>query len=166
MINSSVLKDIGRCKQLLYSKFINDVDICGLLLDKTEFSDEDRENLFFSQMFPFLYTADENKQTQDKMLSFLCFEVDGLSGTSDKVKSLKITVWAYCHKSIMKYHKKGYSGTRVDILADMVERSVRESYDFGIGKLECQPADHFYIGNSYYGRNLVYTVPDFTVKEC
>ena len=84
--------------------------------------------------------------------------------SSGTVKDLKIIVLAYCHKDIMKYSKKGYYGTRVDILADMVERKLRDSYDFGIGKPKLISVTNFFPNNKYYGRQLVYNVPEFKVK--
>lgn len=159
-----VLYDIGSCKQEMFSSFINDPDICELLFDKKPYTDDDREKLFYSQIFPYLYVGDEDQQTQDKMLSYLCYEVDVPRISSGTIKDLKLIVWAYCHKGVMKYNKKGYYGTRVDILADMVERKLRDSYDFGIGKPELISVTNFFPNNKYYGRQLIYNVPEFKVK--
>ena len=158
-----VLYDIGSCKQELFSSFINDPDICELLFDKQPYTDDDREKLFYSQIFPYLYVDD----TQDETLTYLCYEID-IPPSSDKrggtIKNMKMIISAYCHKEIMRYNKKGYYGTRVDILADMVERKLRDSYDFGIGKPELISVTNFFPNNKYYGRQLVYNVPEFKVK--
>lgn len=163
MNGSSVLKDIGSCKQSLYSSFINDPDICELLFDKKPYTDDDKEKLFYSQIFPYLYVD----ETQDETLTYLCFELD-IPPSSDKssstIKNMKMIVLAYCHKDIMQYSKEGYCGTRVDILADMVERKLRNSYDFGIGKPELISVTNYFHNNKYYGRQLVYNIPQFKIK--
>lgn len=163
MTEGKVLYDIGSCKQELFSSFINDPDICELLLNRKTYTDDDRENLFYSQIFPYLYIDD----TQDETLTYLCYELDIPSSSiksSSTIKNMKMIVHAYCHKKIMRYSKKGYYGTRVDILADMVERKLRDSYDFGIGKPELISVTNFFPNNKYYGRQLVYNVPEFKVK--
>ena len=164
MIESSVLKDIGYCKQLLYSSFINDTDICELLFNKQSYTDDDIENLFYSQIFPYLYVD----ETQDNTLTYLCYELDippSNEKSSSAIKNMKIIVLAYCHKDIMQYSKQGYYGTRVDILADMVERKLRNSYDFGIGKPELVSVTNYFPNNKYYGRKLIYNIPFFKVKR-
>ena len=163
MTKGSVLKDIGSCKQRLYSSFINDSDICELLFDKKPYTDDDRENLFYNQIFPYLYVDD----TQNETLTYLCFELDiptSSSETSSTIKDMKMIIFAYCHKDIMRYSKKGYYGTRVDILVDMIERKLRDSYDFGIGKPELVSVTNFFPNNNYYGRQLDYNIPEFKIK--
>lgn len=160
MAEGTVLKDIGSCKQRLLTAFVSNDDICELLFNKKPYTEDDVENLMYKQLFPYLYTD----ETQTETLTYLCFEVDVPRLSSGTVKDMKIIVLAYCHKDIMKYSKKGYYGTRVDILADMVERQLRDSYDFGIGKPELISVTNFFPNNKYYGRQLVYNVPEFKVK--
>ena len=160
MAEGTVLKDIGSCKQRILTAVVNDEDICGLLLNKKSYTEDDVDGLMYKQIFPYLYTD----ETQTETLTYLCFEVDVPRLSSGTVKDMKIIVLAYCHKNIMKYSKKGYYGTRVDILADMVERKLRDSYDFGIGKPELISVTNFFPNNKYYGRQLIYKVPEFKVK--
>ncbi len=160
MANGTVLKDIGSCKQQLISAFINNDDICELLFDKKPYTETDAEKLMYKQVFPYLYIDD----VQTESTTYLCIEVDIPRQASNTIKELEINVWAYCHKNIMKYAKKGYYGTRADILSDMVEKQIRDSYDFGIGKPELKSVTYFFPGNKYYGRQLVYRVPDFKIK--
>ena len=160
MATGTVLKDIGSCKQRLLSGFINDDDICELLFDKKSYTEDDVEKLVYTQIFPYLYIDD----VQTQSVTYLCFEINIPSCTSSTIKDLEIIIWACCHKDIISYSKKGYYGTKVDILADMVERRIRESYDFGIGKPELVSVTNFFPNNKYYGRQLVYSVPEFKVK--
>lgn len=166
MAEGTVLKDIGSCKQKLLTAFVNSDEICELLFDKKPYTEDDVEGLMYTQVFPYLYTD----ETQTETLTYLCFEVDippqsSGKGSSGTIKNMKMIIWAYCHKGIMRYSKKGYYGTRVDILADMVERQLRDSYDFGIGKPELISVGNFFPNSKYYGRQLIYNVPEFRVKE-
>lgn len=160
MGDSSILKDTGSYKNTLLSYFINSEDICELMFNKKPYTEDDVENLIYSQIFPYLYIDD----TQDEVLPYLCIEVDIPQIPTGTVKDMKLTVWAYCHKDGMKYSKKGYSGTKSDILADMVERQLRNSNKFGIGKLQLISCRHFFPNSKYYGRELIYKIPDFKVK--
>ena len=65
----------------------------------------------------------------------------------------------------MKYSKKGYRGTRVDILCDMIERSLRNSDKFGIGKLHLSSVEHFFPNAKTYGKQMIYTISDFKIKD-
>lgn len=160
MTERTVLKDIGSCKQKLLASFVNSDEICELLFNKKPYTEDDVGNLLYNQIFPYLYVDD----AQDKTLAYLCFEVDVPRTSSGTVKDMKLIVWAYCHKDIMEYSKKGYYGTRVDILSDMVERKLRDSYDFGIGKIELTSLTNFFPNDKYYGKQMIYNVPDFMVK--
>ena len=161
MAEGTVLKDIGSCKQKLLTAFVNSDEICELLFNKKPYTEDDVEGLMYTQIFPYLYT----NETKTETLTYLCFEVDVPKLSSGTVKDMKIIVLAYCHKDIMKYSKKGYYGTRADILADMVERKLRDSYDFGIGKPELISVTNFFPNNKYYGRQFIYNVPEYLKKK-
>ena len=161
MSNTSILKDMGSYKNTLLSALVNSDDICELLFNKKTYDENDVENLVYTQIFPYLYIDD----TQTEVKTYLCFEVDMPRIPTGTVKDMKIIIWAYCHKDTMKYSKKGYSGTKVDILADMVESQLRESDKFGIGKLQLLSCTYFSPNSKYYGKQLVYNMPDFKLRD-
>ena len=161
MSNTSILKDMGSYKNTLLSALINSNDICELLFNKKPYSEDDVEKLVYTQIFPYLYID----ETQTEVMTYLCFEVDMPRIPTSTVKDMKLTIWAYCHKDTMKYSKKGYSGTKVDILADMVESQLRESDKFGIGKLQLLSCNHFSPNSKYYGKQLIYNIPDFKISN-
>lgn len=161
MSNTSILKDMGAYKNTLLSTIINSDDICELLFNKKPYDEDDVENLVYTQIFPYLYID----ETQTKVLTYLCFEIDIPRIPTGTIKDMKLIVWAYCHKDTMKYSKKGYSGTKVDILADMVESQLRESDKFGIGKLQLLSCTYFSPNSKYYGKQLVYNMPDFKISN-
>lgn len=140
--------------------FLNSPCITSLLLDKDDSCEEDIDNLVYTQIFPYLYVDN----TQTKVLSYLCFEVDIPRIPTPTIKDVKFMVWIYCRKDGMNYSKKGYLGTRVDILADMVEQELHDQRKFGIGKLSLESVTHCFPSNEYYGRQMIFTIPDFKVK--
>ena len=160
MSEGSILKDMGSYKNTLLSSFVESEEICELLFDKKPYTEQDVDNLVYTQIFPYLYID----ETQDEVLSYLCVEVSVPRIPTGTIKDMKLIVWAYCHKKSMQYSKNGYSGTKSDILADMVERVLRDSNKFGIGKLQLISCNHFSPNSKYYGRELIYNIPDFKVK--
>lgn len=158
-MNRTVLKDIGVFKTNLLLSFLDSPDICELLLGENYTSD-DVDNLVYSQIFPYLYID----ETQTEVLPYLCIEVNYIK-QSRTMKTLKVTVYAYCHKDCMEYHKDGYLGTRADILSDMVERQLQEPNKYGIGELTLESVNYYFPNNKYYGRQLIFTTSDFKFKE-
>lgn len=161
MVEGSILKDMGSYKNKIVSAFINSDEICELLFNKEPYTEEDVENLIYSQVFPYLYVD----ETQTEVKTYICFEVDVPRIPTGTVKDMKLIVWAYSHKDGMRYYKKGHSGTKVDILADMIERQLRESNEFGIGKLQLLSCTYFIPNSKYYGKQMVYNMPDFKVGK-
>lgn len=159
-MNEVVLKDIGVYKNRLVSAILNSNNIIQLLLNKDTYSEEEVDDLMYTQIFPYLYVDG----TQIEVLSYLCLEVNVPRIPTTTIKDIQIIIWAYCHKDCMRYSKKGFLGTRADILADMVERELRDSDRFGIGKLRLTSVSHFFPNNKYYGREMRFTIPDFKVK--
>lgn len=156
----TVLNDIGLYKNRLITALLNSAEITSLLLGKDTPTDDEVDNLIYTQVFPYLYTDDRQAQ----VLSYLCFEVDVPRIPTSAIKEMKLIIWTYSHKDGIRYSKKGYLGTTNDILADMVERELRESDRFGIGKLRLDSATYFFPGDKYYGRQMVFTIPDFRLK--
>lgn len=168
-MSESLLRDIGVYKQRLLSAIQSSNDIMELMLGKN-FTDEqvygnnDDVNDFgivYKQIFPYLYIDD----TQKSVKSYLCIEVDIPRVPTATIKDMKIIIWAYCHKSYMKYYKDGFIGTCTDILSDMVERELQDSEKFGIGKLHLESATYFSPSKEYYGRQLIFSTSDFKYKR-
>ena len=165
----TVLKDIGLVKNRILPLLLNSDDIMEILLGKGYTQEQvwgaddndDDYGIVYKQVFPHLYIGD----TQTEVLSYLCFEVDVPRIPTETIKDMKIIIWAFCNKSSMRYSKKGYLGTKADILADAVERALSDSQKFGIGKLHLDSATYLSSSNKqFYGRQLIFTVPDFKLK--
>lgn len=161
MSGGSVLKDAGSYKNKLISAFVNSDEICELLFNKKPYTEDDVENLVYTQIFPYLYVD----ETQTEVESYICFEVDIPKIPTGTIKDMKLILWIYSHKNCMKYLKEGYLGTRVDILVDMVEKQLRDSDKFGIGKLQLVSCTYFFPNDKYYGKQLIYNMPDFKINR-
>jgi len=153
----SMLKDVGIYKESLISNILTD-DVLELLLG-SDYTEDKVENVVYGQVFPYLYV----ESIQDKTLSYVCMDVV-IEQSSPKIKNVTLVIWAYCHKDVMQYKKSGYRGTRADILADMIDRNIRNLDDFGIGKLDLKKSQYFAPEKLFYGRQLVYTISDFKTK--
>lgn len=156
----SILKDIGLYKNRLVSSILNSTEICETLLIDKECTEENIDNLVYTQVFPYLYIDN----TQTSVLPYLCMEVIIPKVPTHTIKNVQIKLWIYAHKDCMQYSKKGYLGTRVDVLSDMVVRVILNSDKFGIGKPELQSVGYIFPNNKYYGRELILNTSDFKVK--
>ena len=153
----SILRDIGLYKNNIIIAFQNSKDICDLLFNDNSYAQSDVKNLPYKKIFPYLYVD----ETQTETSSFIQVEIDIPRIPTNTIKDMKVIIWAYCHKNIIQY--KGYNGTRVDILSDMIEQTLRDSNKFGIGKLKLESASYFFPNKVYYGRQLIYSMPDFKI---
>ena len=158
-MDRSSLKDIGLYKRRLAEAFLGSEAICRALMD-SRYSQEAASSLMYAQIFPWLSLDEE----ETAVLPFLLFDVDVKEGYSSTVKQLCITVEACCHKDCMDYALEGFAGNRADILADLAERAIRGCESFGIGCLHLDSSTHKAYHGKYYGRQIVFSVPDFRMK--
>lgn len=160
----TVIKDTGLCKSVLIQTILDNSEIMEVLLGKEyekKYTQDEIDDTVYKQIFPYLYID----ETQTQTLSYICCEVETPRIPTGTIKDMMITIWVFCHKGIMKYSKKGYRGTRVDILCDMIERSLRYSDKFGIGKLHLSSVEHFFPNSKTYGKQMIYTISDFKIKD-
>lgn len=160
----STFKLIGEYKDNFIKAIKNNNDILESMLG-TGYTEDDVNGITYSQLFPYLYVD----ETQQDAKSYICIEIDP-AGKTRTMQQPTIYIWVYCHKSIMKYYKDGYRGTRVDILVDMVDRTIRNLMEtnprsLGIGELSFEKAPYFFPATNYYGRQLIYTTSDFKLKK-
>lgn len=167
MKNKTILRDIGLIKNYILTPILASNDVMEIMLgtgytEEQVYGKEDGTGgIVYHQIFPYLYIDD----TLTQAAHYLCFEVDIPKFPTAVMKDMKITIWAYCRMDCMKYSKEGYCGTNADILADAVERVLRSSAPFGIGQIQLESVTCLNSeNNNYYGRQLVFTFPDFKVK--
>lgn len=153
------LKDIGVYKNRLLSIITESEDICETILGEEYDKETSDDDLLYKHIFPYLYID----ETQTKQESYICVEVDVPRTMDFTYKDMRIIVWCYCHKGTMKYSHEGYMGTRADILSDMADRLLNSSNDFGLGRLKLQSCTYFSPSKDYYGRQLIYSCPEFNI---
>lgn len=155
------LKDIGTYKNRLLTTIVKSEDICELILGKNYDQTDVDEKIIYNNIFPYLYVDD----TQTEVKTYVCMEVSVPRTHDFTYKDMKVDIWCYCHKDIMQYSKKGFLGTRADILSDMVDRLLNSSNDYGIGRLKLQSCVPLNISKSHYGRHLTYTCAEFNIEK-
>ena len=155
------LKDIGTYKNRLLTTIVKSEDIRELILGKNYDQTDVDEKIIYNNIFPYLYVDD----TQTEVKTYVCMEVSVPRTHDFTYKDMKVDIWCYCHKDIMQYSKKGFLGTRADILSDMVDRLLNSSNDYGIGRLKLQSCVPLNISKSHYGRHLTYTCAEFNIEK-
>lgn len=154
------LKDIGVYKNRLLTTIMSSEDVCELILGKGYDKTDVDEQLIYKHVFPYLYVD----ETQTEVKTYICMEVSVPRTMDFTYKDMKVDIWCYCHKNIMKYSKKGFLGTRSDILSDMVDRLLNSSNNYGIGRLKLQSCVPLNISTNYYGRHLTYGCAEFNIE--
>lgn len=159
------LEELGEFKNKVVSKLINDPNIIDVLLGDLNKIDDPEVALLGKDnsgeggcVFKFEFVPD----TQESSKTFLCIEVVPEKTNGDSVTEMSIYVFCYCSKNIMQtYHRKGQSGTRVDMLASDIDKILNGNTEFGIGPLEWVGSSIYKPALAYYGRMLVYRVSSF-----
>lgn len=112
-------------------------------------------------MFPYLFAKDENPSAQKETKCYICIETI-VPSIGSRIKTMKILVRVFCSTDILKYESDGYRGTRTDILSDLlVERIVSSDFSSSIGKVNLTNVGIYQPTANYYGRELMFEVPDF-----
>jgi len=156
------LKDLGVYKANVQSVILQSTEICELLIGETYNKENVDELILYKYFYPYLYV--DSTQTEEK--AFICMEVTVPRVIDFSYKDMKIIIWCCSHKGIMNYSKPDFLGTRVDILADMIDRKLNTSNKFGIGRLKLDSSNYIYpANNNYYGRELVYKCVEFNTNK-
>ena len=154
------LYELGKYKNTVISVICGNDDICKAIFgDSYNVSDIDDE-LFGEQVLPYLFVPG----AQEDAKVYVCVETAIPRTIGFELKDVKLIVQVVCHKDLIKYRKKGYSGNRTDILSDMVNRQLNSSRDFGIGRLKLESVDIINT-DKFYGRSMIYKCPDFNVRD-
>lgn len=155
------LKDIGAYKNRLLTTIVRSEDVCELILGENYDKTDVDEKLIYKNIFPYLHVDD----TQTSVETYVGIEVSVPRTQDFTYKDMKVDIWCYCHKDIMKYSKKGFLGTRADILSDIVDRMLNSSNDYGIGRLKLQSCVPITVSKFHYGRHLTYTCAEFNIEK-
>lgn len=159
---SSVARDLAFIKSKVISRLLESDEFAEVMLRKTDFTEDDKYDMEYKQVFDYPYVDG----TQEEVLPYVCVETV-CRGTNRTTKSMDLYVWIFVHRDCMKmeHAMKSYMGNRADVLADIVERLLRDADDLGIGKPSLDDIGYTVPQSSYFGRQLKYSIPDFKIKE-
>lgn len=159
---SSVARDLAFIKSKVISRLLESDEFAEVMLRKTDFTEDEKYDMEYDQVFDYPYVDG----TQDEVKPFVCIETI-CRGTNRTTKSMDLYVWVFVHRNCMKMDKniKSYMGNRADVLADIIERLLRDADDLGIGKPSLDDIGYTVPQSSYFGRQLKYSIPDFKIKE-
>ena len=159
---SSVARDLAFIKSKVISRLLESDEFAEVMLRKTDFTEDDKYDMEYKQVFDYPYVDG----TQEEVLPYVCIETV-CRGTNRTTKSMDLYVWIFVHRECMKMERsmKSYMGNRADVLADIVERLLRDADDLGIGKPSLDDIGYTVPQSSYFGRQLKYSIPDFKIKE-
>ena len=162
-----MLKELGDYKNCLRSIFVNNDNICKLLLGEDyKNADYNLDDELDKYVIPHPYLTD----TISAQNSYIMYETY-CKGSNRQTKTMQIVIQAICHKDIDKYPQKpeGYSGLRYDVLSEFIEELLcpksKEDRNtimknFGIGSFVLESADIF-LTNDFIGRTLTFTISAF-----
>lgn len=145
-------EELKEYRQKVLSCLINSREICELVLDRSipvitsEIQDELTDRHIFK--YAFLPSLSENEQ------SYITFELSGRKPNKKSLyKNMKLYFFVFSHHRTIK-HRTGY--LRTDLIDEQIQYLFNENNDFGIGKMYCTSDDYIKIGDSYYGRQMVF----------
>lgn len=154
--NSSCISD---WKNRILSELQNDEQF----LDVLGTTEEEREDLIYSRLFPHYYIPD----TIDKVTTYVCVEIDIRTHTWSKLYSYPtITFTVLAHQDDMKLNIPGVSATRIDYLTELLDIKYNHALGFGVGKLELESNIAGNLNSKYRFRQMVFKGVDINDKLC
>ncbi len=159
-----MIKELGTYKTNLLSILRQSAPIRSVLLgDKYSGGAEETDSALEEYIRPFLYA----EPSVTGIHSYIFYDT-GIAAIQSNTKIMKLVIRILTHRDCPQRDISGYEGTEADMLAAMVEEalcknlSARESMaSFGIGRLELIPPVEILSYRDYYGKELVFHVPDF-----
>ena len=150
--------ELGKFKTRINNALLKDENIQEILTGTTGDSREQFEKTK-KQIHSHLFIDDTIKDTS----TYIFYDVT-MPDLRSQIKDIKVYMYAICHRDILEnYSKEDYWGNRTDILAEMIEDAILNPTvlrEFGIGELVLDNID-IYNSTEFYGRILVFTVPNF-----
>ena len=150
--------ELGKFKTRINNALLKDENIQEILTGTTGNSREQFEKTK-KQIHSHLFIDDTIKDTG----TYIFYEVF-MPELRSQIKNIRVVMYAICHRDILEnYSKEGFWGNRTDILAEMIEDAMLNPSvlrEFGIGELVLGNID-IYNSTEFYGRILVFTVPNF-----
>ena len=151
-------KELGSFKTKIKNALIKSDKINDLLKDGID-EPSNKIQQFKSHVKDHLFIDDTIKDTS----TYIFFDVY-MTELRPQIKKISVVMYAITHRDILdNYAVEGYYGNRTDILTQMIEEVLTDEKvrrEFGIGDLTLDNIE-IYNSNSFYGRVLSFSVPNF-----
>lgn len=157
MVLIANLKELSSFKSKLLQYFLSNQELVNLIRGSENNAVPDFA-LRYNQVFPYAWVDD----TTDEEKAYICFDVDVPGVSSNAIKEVRLSIWIFAHKSIMRTP----SGTLIDRMASCIDKMLNGSDEFGVSTLELKYVAREKMSKDMYGRVLVYTVKDINRWNC
>lgn len=161
MAKKKTTHECGKFKNEINTALYNDATIREFLFgDTSGFTNSELIKLFRDHVKSHLFIDDTIEETD----TFIFYDIT-MPQLHENVKNCQVILYAICHRDVLDdYEAEGYYGNRADVLSQMVEDCLindeKVANSFGIGELNLDSVD-IYNSRNFYGRVLVFSVPNF-----
>jgi hypothetical protein len=118
--------------------------------------------VFYNNLYPynFIPQEEDNSTNAKTYVTFNTARIRPVKG--DKFRSSSLVIRVFTHRDLFR---TDYGALRVDYLVSEIDELMSNSRGIGIGKLEFDGIDEFYVNNSYTGYLMIYRPVDFSDKK-
>lgn len=147
------------CKDRVIEKILSSQAVVDLINDQ-EFKTAPAYGLLYKKVFPYAFIPD----TVDAMETYICVETNIANVKTDSICDVELTIHVLSHVSVMSTD----FGTRIDVLADLIDTLINHSREFGIGKAtptERYPTSWSLPNYNYVARKLTYIIKNYNYRH-
>lgn len=141
-------------QKTIIEKLTSSQEIVDLLLNRID-SEIPNSDLINDQIHFYDYVPEIDSEAK----TYICVDGDIINGGKPQINNTFIYIYVFTHKDLM-IDKDKFSGTRVNVLINEIDKLLNRSTEFGLGKLEFITAKRFIPPKDYKGRILEYLVKD------
>lgn len=154
--NSSAISD---WKGKTIEKILNNDEILSLF----EKTDEELENIVYSNIFPYGYIPN----TQTKVDLYITIECSVPKMLFRQVwEHPFLTIRLICHQDKMRLNKAGISATRLDYLSMLIDKLLNGTSGWGYGKLSLVSNIEDSLSEKYKYREMIFQGQDLNEEVC
>lgn len=153
-------EELGQYKNNIVEKLIAKQEICKALfysdrnfLDKPNITDP--EALIYQHIFPFRFIPNKD---DSEMKTYITMAFRKYRSINNAFKTGYIHIHIFTHKDL---HRTDYGTLRTDFLLSQVDKALNKQSGIGIGKLEFDEADEYFVNDKYMGMYASYKPVDF-----
>jgi len=126
------------------------------LMSNGRYPDITTKQLLENYLFPWEFIPD----TTTEEAAFVCCEVDVNRVNSNITSAYILQFYIICHRRLLRM-PDGEPGSRVDLLAIEINRLFNGNDQFGLGRIEVRPFNHYTPAQNFYGRCIPFIINDF-----